>query len=101
MKNNTFWKVIVLALVWCLTMGGVPAVADTASASCTHPNINNVVWGEWDAEEHFRQCPDCSTEVYGNHTGGTATCPHLVRQEPGDLIGVCYHDALREAEDAA
>ena len=30
--------------------------------------------------------------------GDCGSCTHLVRHEPGDLIGVCFHEALRDAD---
>lgn len=38
------------------------------------------------------ECP----YAQGSH-GDCGTCPHLVRQDPGDLIGVCFHEALKQA----
>lgn len=39
---------------------------------------------------------DSCPHAEGTH-GDCGTCPHLVRQDPGDLIGVCFHEALKQA----
>lgn len=38
---------------------------------------------------------DSCPHAEGTH-GDCGTCPHLVRQDPGDLIGVCFHEALKQ-----
>ena len=33
----------------------------------------------------------------GTH-GDCGTCPHLVKQSENDLVGVCFHEALRQKQ---
>lgn len=40
-------------------------------------------------------CIDGDT-VHIAFTDHEGACPHLVRQDPGDLIGVCFHDPLQQ-----
>ncbi len=47
--------------------------------------------GRWWRNVTHDSCPHAAG-VYGD----CGTCPHLVRQAPGDLIGVCFHYDLQQ-----
>ena len=66
MKKKLFLALLTTLL---LLLAATSALASSAE-SCTHPNIDNVPWEDFDAEQHAGICPDCSTEVYADHTGG-------------------------------
>jgi len=49
--------------------------------------------GRWWRNVMNDTCPHAT----GRH-GDCGTCTHLVREQPNDLIGVCYHESLRLLE---
>ena len=77
MKKRIFMLlaiVMVVGLVPSFTLTALASnAADTAAASCTHPNLSP--WQLGDHAEHYRYCTLCGEYAeYATHTGGEATC---------------------------